>query len=131
MYNRLRKAKANNNGERDPLNRTGHVIAGSPGTHFTLHTFKLGWELPKQEQSVTLFKCVHSCLRCHTSKYGNFNIVSPGRTKRAYYYTISENFDFDHVEFTRLGWLKPFQTGFCESYYFQLASKFFWSKYLI
>ena len=40
-YNRLRKAKANNNGERDPLNRTGHVIAGSPGTHFTSRTFKL------------------------------------------------------------------------------------------
>ena len=32
-YNRLRKAKANNSGERDPLNRTGHVRAGSPGTH--------------------------------------------------------------------------------------------------
>ena len=31
MYNRLRKAKANDSGERDPLNRTGHVRAGSPG----------------------------------------------------------------------------------------------------
>ena len=30
-YNRLRKAKANDSGERDPLNRTGHVRAGSPG----------------------------------------------------------------------------------------------------
>ena len=40
MYNRLRKAKANYNGERDPLNRRGQVIAGSPGTHFTLRTFK-------------------------------------------------------------------------------------------
>ena len=31
MYNRLRKAKANDSGERDPLNRTGHVRAGSLG----------------------------------------------------------------------------------------------------
>ena len=31
MYNRLRKAKANNSGEQDPLNRAGHVRAGSPG----------------------------------------------------------------------------------------------------
>ena len=29
MYNRLRKAKANYNGEQDPLNRTGHVIVSS------------------------------------------------------------------------------------------------------
>ena len=32
-YNRLRKAKANDSGEWDPLNRTGQVRAGSPGTH--------------------------------------------------------------------------------------------------
>ena len=30
-YNRLRKAKVNDIGERDPLNRTGHVRAGSLG----------------------------------------------------------------------------------------------------
>ena len=30
-YNRLRKAKANDSGEWDPLNRTGPIIAGSPG----------------------------------------------------------------------------------------------------
>ena len=30
-YNRLCKAKANDSGERDPLNKTGHVRAGSPG----------------------------------------------------------------------------------------------------
>ena len=42
------------------------------------------------------------------------------------FHTVVEikSIDFDHVEFTRLGWLKPFQTGFCESYYFQLANKF-------
>ena len=28
-------------GSRDPLHRTGHVVAGSPGMHFTSHTFKL------------------------------------------------------------------------------------------
>ena len=27
-YNRLRKAKANDSGEQDPLNRTGHVMRG-------------------------------------------------------------------------------------------------------
>ena len=38
--------------ERDPLNRTGHVVAGSPGTHFTSRTFKLGQEPPKQRRAL-------------------------------------------------------------------------------
>ena len=71
MYNRLRKAKANDSGERDPLNRTGHVRAGSPGTHFTSHTFKLGWEPPAQKPSVTIFNRVHSHLQCRTRKHND------------------------------------------------------------
>ena len=69
MYNRPLKAKANDSGERDPLNKTGHIVAGSPGKHFTLRTFKLGQELPTQKPSVTLFNCVHSRLQCRTSKH--------------------------------------------------------------
>ena len=79
-YNRLRKAKPITSRERDPLNRTGHVIAGSPGMHFTSRTFKLGREPPKQKQSVSLLKHKYSRLRCRTSKYENFSIVSPSRT---------------------------------------------------
>ena len=40
MYNRLRKAKANDSGERDLLNRAGQVRAGSPGNTLTTRTFK-------------------------------------------------------------------------------------------
>ena len=40
-YNRLRKAKPNVSRERDPLNRPGHVVAGSPGMHLASSTFKL------------------------------------------------------------------------------------------
>ena len=40
-YNRIRKGLANT-----PLNRQGHVIAGSPGTHAASCTFKLARELP-------------------------------------------------------------------------------------
>ena len=79
-YNRLRKAKPITSGERDPLNRTGHVIAGSPGMHFTSSTFKLEREPPKQKQSISLLKREYSQLRCRTSGYENFNIVSPSRT---------------------------------------------------
>ena len=45
--------------------------------HFTSHTFKLGWELPKQKRSVILLT------RCRTRKYEDFSthIVSPSRTK--------------------------------------------------
>ena len=40
MYNRLSKAKANDSGEWDPLNRAGQVRAGSPGNTLTTRTFK-------------------------------------------------------------------------------------------
>ncbi len=37
----VRTYDSNGSGEWDPLNRTGHVIVGSPGMHFTSRTFKL------------------------------------------------------------------------------------------
>ena len=40
-YNRLRNSKPMTAGSGDPLNRTGYVVAGSPGTYFTSRAFKL------------------------------------------------------------------------------------------
>ena len=52
-YDRLRNTKANNNREQDPLNRRGHIVAGSPGTHYTSRTFKFNGS--RQNQRGALF----------------------------------------------------------------------------
>ena len=81
-HNKLRKSQANTSGERDPLNRLGHVIAGSLGTYTAWHTFKLSWELPNQNQGVLLYFALNTAVsRCHTNKYENIAIVSPSCTR--------------------------------------------------
>ena len=60
-YNRLRNIKPITAGSGDPLNRTGHVVAESPGTHFTSRTFKLRQEPPKQRGA--LFYTYDAALR--------------------------------------------------------------------
>ena len=61
-HNRLHKAKANTSRERDPLNRLGHVIAGSPGTYTASCTFKFLQEPPNRNQGVLLYFTTHTAV---------------------------------------------------------------------
>ena len=60
-YNRLHNAKPITAGSRDPLNRTGHIEEGSPGTHLTSSTFKLTGAAKTKEERYFI--------RCRTRSY--------------------------------------------------------------